>query len=131
MSLTKTVSFTLDCEPADPQVYTLTYDFNELVNAEKKLGLNLLQGLVGGTSTELIRGLLFAFLLKAHPLVTVAEAGDLFSKDTRTVMQNFSIIMENFDVGTDEEEEGKDKTGDDVSEDITAAVAAGIPVAVQ
>ena len=87
----KQVTFMLD---GDPQPYTLTYDFNMIVKAEQKAGLNLMQGTMNG-GAGLIRGLLFAFLLKAHPNVTIEEAGDLLSKDTGRVMANFQKIMAN------------------------------------
>lgn len=105
----KTVKFTLS---NDPQEYVLIYDFNKIVEAEEKTGVNLMQGLMGGGSAVVMRALLFAFLLKAHPDVLIGEAGDLFSKESGTVMAAMSHMLLQFGVGmegaegTEEEETG-------------------------
>jgi hypothetical protein len=83
----------------DPQLYTITYDFNNVVLAEEKTSLNLLQGLMGGGSATIMRGLLFAFLLKAHPTVLIDEAGDLLSKECGTVMTALSSLLAHFSQG--------------------------------
>lgn len=62
----------------DAQVYRLSWDFNELCEAEALLGLNLFGGAMA-TALQ-TRGFLYACLKKAHPVVTVAEAGGLLNK---------------------------------------------------
>lgn len=79
------ITFTLGDEP---QVYTLQFDFNALCDAEEVAGCNLMRAVIGGaefTATK-ARALLFAFLKTAHPKVTLAEAGELFSKDQGVVL---------------------------------------------
>ena len=111
----KTVDFTLT---GDPQVYTLTYDFNTLVMAEEKIGVNLMQALMGGGSAAMIRALLYAFALKKHPVLTLEEAGDVFSKESGTVMTALGFMLRQFSAGIEEEQDDKGAgEGDDAEKE--------------
>ena len=96
----RTVTFTL---ANDPQEYRLCYDFNEIADAEEVVGINLLTGVMGqgqGTmSSTQLRGLLYALLHKAHPEVTVKEAGELLTIDAVTVSTAFAEVMGYFSTG--------------------------------
>jgi hypothetical protein len=78
----------------DPQVYTLTFDFNQICEAEKETGINLLKPLAGaGISATETRALLYALLKPAHPLVLLAEAGELLNKDLPTVLSELGAML--------------------------------------
>lgn len=89
------IKFTL---PDDPQEYTLTYDFNEMCDAEPIVGMNLLTPIAGADllSTRDVRGLLYALLKKAHPMVLLPEAGELMTKNlpvvTNKVIEMLGLI---------------------------------------
>ena len=87
----------------DPQLYTLTYDFNEIADAEEVANMNLLSGVAahgqGGISSAQLRGLLYALLHTAHPAVTLKEAGDLLTRDALTVTTAFAQVMVKFAEG--------------------------------
>lgn len=94
-----TISFELE---GDKQVYTLTYDFNQFVDAEAVTGCNLLRaiGNRGFISATEFRALLYALLKAAHPVVEVKEAGELMTRDTATVSHAVAMVL-----GVPEEEE--------------------------
>lgn len=67
--------------------YKLAYDFNAIAEAEALTQCNLLQGVaavVRGTALTAVqlRGLLYAALHKAQPLLSLAAAGKLVRIDT-------------------------------------------------
>ena len=70
----------------DGETYRLAYDFNAIAEAEKLADANLLHGIAGllgkGANAAQIRGLLYAALRKAHPKLTLAQAGALIRIDT-------------------------------------------------
>ena len=58
----------------------LIYSFNALAVAEKATGLNMFQGLnLESLNIIQLRAMLWASLLKAHPELTLEDAGDLLS----------------------------------------------------
>lgn len=63
--------------------FRLTFDFNELCDAETVTGFNLLSPLknLAAMSAGQMRGIAFSLLKTAHPKITLKEAGDLLSKD--------------------------------------------------
>jgi hypothetical protein len=86
--------------PADPTVkfatveidgktYSLAYDFNAIATAESVTGINLFKAL--STLTDLtatqFRGLVYAGLLKAHPEITLEQAGSIIRFDTMVPLQ--------------------------------------------
>jgi hypothetical protein len=67
------------------ETYSLAYDFNAIATAEKLTGVNLLGGLtrwLQDLDAREYRGIFYAALLKAHPAMTVEEAGALIRLDT-------------------------------------------------
>jgi hypothetical protein len=82
----KFVEFSLD---GDPQVYKLAYDFNHLCDTEEAIDCNLMDPFLGHTpmNARQTRGILFACLKTAHPLVLLSEAGNLLSRDQATVLR--------------------------------------------
>ena len=62
----------------------LAYDFNEICDAERACGCNLLAALesLKGLGAAQLRGLLYAALRPAHPIVTLQEVGTLIRVDT-------------------------------------------------
>lgn len=93
----KTVEVTVDGGP--PWPLKLTYDFNEIADAEPICGLNLLMavGAPSRMSASQLRGLLYALLKTHNKDLTLVEAGDLMTADMRAV---HSAVMEccGFDV---------------------------------
>lgn len=86
------VTFTLE---NDPQLYTMVYDFNRVCDAEEMLKENLFHAIsnpVTMTANQ-CRGLVFAFLLTAHPKVLVSEAGDLLSRDSNVVTKALGKML--------------------------------------
>jgi hypothetical protein len=74
---------------------TLRFDFNALAEAEAKTGQNLLSAIAAWPELSALqaRGLLFALLLPAHPKVTVAEAGSLFTEDMEAVVRGIRVAL--------------------------------------
>ncbi|MBZ5621458.1 MAG: hypothetical protein LAQ69_22440 [Acidobacteriia bacterium] len=78
----------------DPQEYRLEFDFNEVADAEPVAGCNLLavmtrpQEMTAGQ----LRGLTYAALKKAHPVVTLKEAGWLITKHTAVVSDAVAAV---------------------------------------
>lgn len=69
----------------DGKTYSLAYDFNAIAFAESvSPGSNLLEGLrnLRNLTAMQLRGLLHAALLKAHPRMTLNQAGELLRLDT-------------------------------------------------
>lgn len=67
---------------AGGKTYKLVFDINSLCTAEEELGMDvdmLLVKYASGTSTRLVRGLIWAALQKHHPC-SVDEAGDIISE---------------------------------------------------
>ena len=66
--------------------YRLAYDFNAIAEAEQLAGCNLLQGmasvLLNTWTAAQLRGLFYAGLRKAHPDITIQEAGAMVRIDT-------------------------------------------------
>jgi hypothetical protein len=86
----------------DGKTYRLTYDFNAIAQAEAASGCNLLQGVAGfllNTATAAqYRGLLYAALLKAHPKMSIDQAGNLVRIDTmpdirRALAEAYNLSM--------------------------------------
>lgn len=85
------VTFTLK---DDSQVYRLRYDFNAICDAEPAAGVNLLSAIAGnGVDARQTRGLLFAMLKPEHPLVTLAEAGELLTRELPTVLDALRLAL--------------------------------------
>jgi hypothetical protein len=63
------------------ETYDLAFKLNALAEAEKIIGLNLLEGIgaiiAGGMNASQFRALLYAGLQKAHSEITLEGAGDL------------------------------------------------------
>lgn len=59
------------------ETYALAYDFNNVVQAEKSTGVNLLTSVVGEITAQSLRGLLWASLLKDRPDITIEAVGKL------------------------------------------------------
>lgn len=85
-----TVKFKLE---GDPVEYVLTYDFNEIVDAEAATGCNLFRAMSGSMTATEFRALLYACLKTGHPQVLLKEAGDLVSKDRTTVMVALGKVL--------------------------------------
>lgn len=74
---------TVHFEPleVDGITYRLAFDYNAIAEAEQAAGINLLEGmgkvLLGAMTAGHLRALLYAALLKAHPGITLDQAGDL------------------------------------------------------
>lgn len=68
--------------------FRLTYDFNQLCEAEQATGFNLLAPLknLPAMSAGQMRGILLGLLKTAHPKTNLQEAGMLLSKDGRAVI---------------------------------------------
>lgn len=86
--------------PADPTVkfakmaldgreWLFSFDFNAIAIAEAHTATNLFRALshLGDLSAAQFRGLLYAALLKAHPELTVEQAGSLIRIDTMGPLQ--------------------------------------------
>lgn len=82
------VTFTLG---EDPQVYSLQYDFNKVCDVEELVGMNLTVG--SGHPSNYLRAQLMAYLLKAHPTVTLIEAGDLLTQNEDLVISKLKEAM--------------------------------------
>lgn len=70
----------------DGEDYQLAYDFNAIAEAQKLADCNLLHGILAllaryPDAAEL-RALLFTALRKAHPRITIEQAGNLIRHDT-------------------------------------------------
>lgn len=79
----------------DPQEYKIQFDFNEVCEAESVCGCNLMRAIAGGEiSAAQTRGLLYACLKTAHPVVTLSEAGGLLSKDINTVLDALAQVLQ-------------------------------------
>lgn len=103
----KTVTFQLE---GSSKVYTLSFDFNSVCEAEERSKCNLMTALAaggisaedqgdgvlyafflraladGGISASQIRGLLFALLRPSEPNLTLADAGWLLSQNMPLVL---------------------------------------------
>src|SRR5579872_7172332 len=71
----------------DGEVYSLGgLDFNAIADAELVAKCNLLLGIAGmltnGMTAQQTRGLLYASLRRAHPKITLQDAGNLVRVDT-------------------------------------------------
>lgn len=93
------VEFKVDgIDPAsDPQQsYKLTFDFNEICDAETATGFNLWAPLrnLSAMSAGQVRGLLFALLKTAHPQVTLKEAGALLTCDMLNVSDALWAVLD-------------------------------------
>lgn len=108
----------------DPVTYSLLFDFNQVCDAEVISGCNLMQALSGGVhiTAAQTRALLFASLRTAHPGVSIAEAGELLSREYPVVLNALSNVISDWrTAGLAEEADGK------AEDDLTAYT----PVAVQ
>lgn len=93
----------------DGRPYRLALDFNAMVEAEKASGENLLQGafrLGPGASAAQVRGLLYALLKPWNPKVTLADAGELLTKNMVGTMRAMSLVF-----GNDADGEASENTG--------------------
>lgn len=61
------------------KTYSLVFDFNAIVEAERVTGTNLLDKVLGSIDAKSLRGLLWASLIKAQPNITIEQAGDLIT----------------------------------------------------
>jgi hypothetical protein len=62
----------------DGSTYRLAYDFNAIAQVEQSQGVNLLKNfMVSELNASSLRGILYAGLLKAHPEMTMEDAGRL------------------------------------------------------
>ena len=80
----------------------LAYDFNEICDAERLCGCNLLAGLenLDNLGAAQFRGLLYAALKPAHPIVTLQEVGTLIRLDTvllitTAMAQAYQLALDN------------------------------------
>ncbi len=80
----KYAKLTLDGET----YYSLCFSFNAIAIAEQEAGVNLLKALdnLEDLSAAQFRGLLYAALTKAHPDMTLDDAGELVRLDTIPVI---------------------------------------------
>ena len=83
----------------DGKTYELKYGFNNLVEAEKDSGCNLL--VFASLNAELLRAFLYACLV-SDKLITLQDAGNLIRPDTRKDIMNALAVVLN---PPDEEEE--------------------------
>lgn len=88
----------------DPIEYCLTFDFNQIVDAESICGCNLLSAIEWprAMTAAQSRGLLYALLKTAHPKVLLGEAGDLLTRDILTVSK--AVLVAIFGADGDETE---------------------------
>jgi len=104
---------------SDPQdSYRLTFDYNEICDAEVVTGLNLLWALrnLDATSAGQMRGLVYALLKSAHPEVLLSEAGALLAADSASVINAVRKVL-------------KVKTADEAVLESLARIAAENPQA--
>ncbi len=86
----QSVSFQLEGD----QVYSLSFDFNQICEAETVARCNLMTALAGGGITALqTRALLYACLKTAHPQVLLSEAGWLLSQDMPKVLAALAQVL--------------------------------------
>lgn len=97
----------------DPQVYSLEFSFNELCDAEKPTGLNLMHALAAGDVTAAqTRALLYVCLKTHHPIVMLKEAGELLSREYSVVLEALSTVIADWrQRGLAEEEQEQDEGG--------------------
>lgn len=76
--------------------FRLIFDVNEIAEAEKITGLNLMFAMkhLESMSFGHLRGLLFGLMRGAFPTLTLSEAGSLLSVDTRTVQNAMWKVLE-------------------------------------
>lgn len=86
----------------DGRQWNLCYDFNAIAIAEKLAECNLLQGIAGvvlhSMTASQLRGLFYAALLKAHPKITIDEAGSLININSmpdirEALMKSYGVSM--------------------------------------
>src|SRR5689334_16781036 len=86
----------------DGKTYSLCYDFNAIAIAESLCpGSNLLHGLLSLQQLNAVqlRGLLYAALLKAHPTITLYQAGEFVRLDRveqicRAIAEAYGLSVE-------------------------------------
>lgn len=80
----------------DGEKFRACYDFNALAEAEEVAKCNLLHGMAGllvsTASATQLRGLLYAALRKAHPRMTIEQAGALIRIDTMPAIREALLI---------------------------------------
>jgi hypothetical protein len=104
--------------PADPTVryaklelsgeeYSLVFDFNAIATAEQVAKVNLLESFYFQNMTAAqFRGMFYAALRKAHPEISLQQAGDLITVKTLPVIQEALLkAWQNSITGTDHEDE--------------------------
>lgn len=105
-------------EEQEAKGFRLTYDYNEICDAENLTGLNLLSAMrnLDAMSAGQMRAVLLALLKSAHPKTTLPEAGKLLSNDRESVIEALRKAL-------------KVKSSDEVVLDALARIAAENPQA--
>lgn len=81
------------------ETYKLAFDFNAIATAETVAGVNLLQAIdLSGMTANQYRGMFYAALMKAHPEMTLAGAGQLITlpnikRITDGILQAWRLAM--------------------------------------